>query len=171
MKTRQTNFIFPICILLFLSSCRSRRHSEIAEFHINAPDSYSKTWVNKNSSPVFADNNHLVISPSDKPISTPIKKGNALLNKKPVIGFENGHKTSDYRSSHIKQVLKKAVTNNNHTSGFKKGLLMILLALLLFGLGYIFYTSLGVLGLFFYIIFGIAAAIYFIVGLVTMLFG
>lgn len=98
-------------------------------------------------------------------------KSSADIHKISLKPTENIKKTTVFRPSLIKQALKKAVTDNSHEGGFRKGLLMILLALLLFGLGYLFYTSLGVLGLIFYIIFGIAAAIYFIAGLITMLFG
>lgn len=56
------------------------------------------------------------------------------------------------------------------SGGSNKGLYMILLALLLFGLGLIFFLYLGVFGLILFIIFSIAAAIYFIVGLFMLIF-
>ncbi len=171
MTTRQPYFLCLICILLCLGSCRSNRHSDINGFRINLPDSDSKTGLNKSDYPTTVNNNVLIVSPADKEVFIQTKKGTTILNKKTAYSSENTHKIADYRPTHIKKSLRKAVTNNSHTSGFTKGLLMILLALLLFGLGYIFYTSLGVIGLIFFIIFGIAAAIYFIAGLVTMLFG
>lgn len=64
----------------------------------------------------------------------------------------------------------KEVQGISDSGGSNKGLYMILLALLLFGLGLIFFLYLGVFGLIMFIIFSIAAAIYFIVGLFMLIF-
>ena len=64
----------------------------------------------------------------------------------------------------------KDVQGISDSGGSNKGLYMILLSLLLFGLGLIFFLYLGVFGLILFIIFSIAAAIYFIVGLFMLIF-
>ena len=64
----------------------------------------------------------------------------------------------------------KDVHGITDSGGPNKGLYMMLLALLLFGLGLLLFLYAGLFGLIMFIIFSIAAAIYFIVGLFMLIF-
>ena len=52
-----------------------------------------------------------------------------------------------------------------------RGLLIMLVAVALFGLGFLFYSLLGTFGVVLLLVFGIGAAVFFIAGLIMLVFG
>lgn len=83
-----------------------------------------------------------------------------------------------HQESNVTTIQGKKKTSESSTqmeregmSKVTRGLLIILVALALFGLGLIFYSFMGVFGLVMLYIFGLGGAIFFIAGIFVMLFG
>lgn len=115
---------------------------------------------------VSPDSAELASVSNDKIIDLPVKRpklitGESSLTPTSVeIRVDNSFKNNTQKPDEDK---KKS------GPGPIPGILMMLLGLLLFGLGYIFYTNLGVfIGTFFFLIFGIGGAIFFIIGIIML---
>ncbi len=116
-----------------------------------------------------SENSEIILASNENIIQLPTKKpkliiGENFLGNNPVEptvaeSFKNNTKQPD-------EPKKKAGL------GIVPGILLMLLGLLLAGLGYVFYTNLGVFfGTFFFLIFGLGGAIFFIIGLVALVVG
>lgn len=82
-------------------------------------------------------------------------------------------KTNIIPKNEIKKLnsTKKKKRENDSGGGAISGLLMIILALALIGLGYLFYISLGIFGMILFIALGVGGAIFLIAGLIIIIAG
>lgn len=167
MKIIHTGIALMLITIAF-SSCKSRIHPVVIEHPIDREmEDFKFTSPRQVKADLMQTTNESQL-PSESP--------NAILDSK--IKFSLHHKTkvktnsiSIFKAIHqIKKANSFKQPKSNTLEGSKKGLLMILVALLLIGLGYILYINLGVLGEILFLIFGIGGGIYLLFGLITLLF-
>lgn len=79
--------------------------------------------------------------------------------------------TNTYKSKTTKAVKQYKPARQTDSDHIIKGLLFILVALLLYGLGLIFVSVLGLFGVVFLLIFSIAAIVFLVIGLIMMIVG
>ncbi len=104
-------------------------------------------------------------------------------NQQPAIAHEGGiiqktaksaskkSATTIHKSETTKEVKQYKPVQQTGDHNIIKGLLFILVALLLWGLGLIFASVLGLFGVILLLIFSIAALIFFVIGLIMMIVG
>jgi hypothetical protein len=90
---------------------------------------------------------------------------NGLGNKQEIITV------SDILTKNVVKNIESTFQKKDDDTDRGKGIYMMLIALALFGLGYLFYSLLGTIGLVFFWIFGIGAGIFFLLGLLYVIFG
>ncbi len=187
MKNSRTLLSLILITLLILSSCLLQKRHYMQGYTISWKSSRHK--VKTVESPALAksliikkapvetgitiiepsENSEIILASNENTIQLPTKKpklirgqdlsNSNLVEPTVVASFKNNTKQPD-------EPKKKA------HMGILPGILFMLLGLLLAGLGYVFYTNLGVFfGTFFFLIFGLGGAIFFIIGLVALIVG
>ena len=134
-----------------------------------------KEIINRDQiSSLVQEYNELASVSKDNIDIAPTSKKTGLSYKKEFLENED-QPNSKLKTSSTKDVPKNIETKKpigGGGGGKAASIALIILGLLLFGLGYIFYTNIGVLlGTIFFMIFGIGGAIFFIIGLVMLLVG
>lgn len=194
MIMRHQLFVLLGLLLLFLSdSCTVEKRIHRRGYHIewrNKNQSAGTVGENKKSSNEIRVENQLYRLESSENELSEITGNNALENEitdnsEPILTSQTEGRFLDNAIQKEQNFASDAMIHDQSedkagesvrserqgSGGFKRGLYMLIMGLLLIGLGYLFYSLLGVFGLILFIIFGIGGGIMVIIGIIQMIFG
>lgn len=186
MKAIKKTVLFFTISLFILSSCTLQKRHYMQGYHIDWKNSKHKVKQTEIAKAVISSsektedveapakinlppstNNELTTASNDNSVVLlPSKKVDLTKGARSLFEYQN-EQNLKVSSSYSK--VKPDEEKKRSGPGPIPGILLMLLGLVLFGLGYIFYTNLGVfIGTFFFLIFGIGGAIFFIIGIVML---
>jgi len=191
MKNSKALFLITVLTLLILSSCFLQKRHYMQGYNITWKNPKHKAravaMVNPAKSAIIkkeiVEEAPVIIMPQDNNKAVNILQDKVTDNtpRKPKLIIKESLSVIDPIVSETVPVIETSLKNSTQASkegktkdglGIVPGILFMLLGLLLAGLGYVFYTNLGVFfGTFFMLIFGLAGAIFFVIGLVALLVG
>ncbi len=191
---RHLLFVLPSLLLLFLTdSCTVEKRIHRRGYHIEwrnknqstgtvgeSRGSSNEIRVETQSREVVSSANELseVLSSKavkneiiDNPVEMRTLNGETEILENAILKDQNFTADAIIYNQSEDKAADKAQSEKQSSGGFKRGLYMLIMGLLLIGLGYLFYSLLGVFGLILFIIFGIGGGIMVIIGIVQMIFG